>query len=220
MDKQITIGLTKNYRFHWQYSCAFTKWIPSNQFMHSGKTYNPATMTLERFGFIGMDKKCFWGMVGVDWVTPLKITQIKPGKEGGNTKKPKPPAPKPKPKPVKKFNYDGTMVAKCPAKAVIFTKTDPKYTFVNWDTTNECHDWKNFYSKDKVFKMRGFKWAKANAYSGRMYAKRTKDGKYYGMDADDFEGKGGDKQNDKTGPWHSVAKAFCKKMGLPWKSAI
>ena len=29
-DKQITKGLTKNYRFHWQYACAFTKWIPSN----------------------------------------------------------------------------------------------------------------------------------------------------------------------------------------------
>jgi hypothetical protein len=31
-------------------------------------------MTLERFGFIGMDKKCFWGMIGVEWLTPLKIT--------------------------------------------------------------------------------------------------------------------------------------------------
>ena len=62
-------------------------------------------MTLERFGFIGMDKKCFWGMVGVDWLTPLKIQQIKPG----NTKpvnKPKPkPVPKPKPTPPATAKY-------------------------------------------------------------------------------------------------------------------
>ena len=29
-DKQVTSGLTRNYKFHWQYACAFTKWIPSN----------------------------------------------------------------------------------------------------------------------------------------------------------------------------------------------
>ena len=33
-------------------------------------------MTLERFGFIGTDKKCFWGMVGVKWITPLKVEQL------------------------------------------------------------------------------------------------------------------------------------------------
>ena len=49
-------------------------------------------MTLERFGFIGMNKKCFWGMIGVDWVTPLKVEQIRPG--GGETNNPAPtPAP-------------------------------------------------------------------------------------------------------------------------------
>ena len=36
-------------------------------------------MTLERFGFIGTDKKCFWGMVGVKWITPLKVEQIPVG---------------------------------------------------------------------------------------------------------------------------------------------
>ena len=66
--------------------------------MHAGKAYDPTTMTLERFGFIGTDKKCFWGMVGVEWLTPLKIQQIKPGNGGSN--KPKPTKPKPeKPKP-------------------------------------------------------------------------------------------------------------------------
>jgi hypothetical protein len=29
-DKQVTSGFTRNYKFHWQYACAFTKWIPSN----------------------------------------------------------------------------------------------------------------------------------------------------------------------------------------------
>ena len=74
MDSQVTKGKAKNYKFHWKYACAFTKWIPSNQFMHAGKDYDAKTMTLERFGFIGMDKKCFWGMVGVEWLTPLRVT--------------------------------------------------------------------------------------------------------------------------------------------------
>ena len=73
LDKQTTKGKAKNYKFTWQYVCAFTKWVPSNQFMHAGKTYNDKSMTLERFGFIGMDKKCFWGMIGVEWITPLKV---------------------------------------------------------------------------------------------------------------------------------------------------
>ena len=67
----------KNYQYFWKYVCAFTKWIPTNQFLFSSsQTYDPATMTLERFGFIGTDKKCFWGMVGVKWLTPLKVEQI------------------------------------------------------------------------------------------------------------------------------------------------
>ena len=66
-DKQVTVGLTKNYKFHWKYACAFTKWVPSNQFLHAGQNYNPATMTLERFGFIGMDLKCEWSLIGSFW---------------------------------------------------------------------------------------------------------------------------------------------------------
>lgn len=85
--KQVTTGKTRNYKFHWKYACAFTKWVPSNQFMNAGQNYDAASMTLERFGFIGMNKKCFWGMIGVEWITPLKVTQLKSG---------------PTPKPVKK----------------------------------------------------------------------------------------------------------------------
>ena len=77
-DKQTTKGKTKYYSFNWKYACAFTKWTPTNQFLHANKKYNAATMTLERFGFIGEEKKCYWGMVGVFWVTPLKVVQIKP----------------------------------------------------------------------------------------------------------------------------------------------
>lgn len=71
--------------------------------MHAGKKYVAKSMTLERFGFVGLDKRCFWGMVGVEWLTPLRVTQIKPGAEA--PKKPvKKPTPKPKPKtPKSKF---------------------------------------------------------------------------------------------------------------------
>ena len=46
--------------------------------MYSGLDYNPAEMTLERFGFIGMDKRCFWGSIGVLWKRPLPVEQILP----------------------------------------------------------------------------------------------------------------------------------------------
>ena len=41
------------YKYMWREACAFTKWTPSNQFVHAGLTYDAGTMTLERFGFIG-----------------------------------------------------------------------------------------------------------------------------------------------------------------------
>lgn len=66
------------YKYMWKRACAFTKWVPSNQFMYANLDYNPATMTLERFGFIGMDKKCFWGAIGVLWKRPLPVDQILP----------------------------------------------------------------------------------------------------------------------------------------------
>ena len=62
----------------WKRACAFTKWVPSNQFMYANLDYNPDTMTLERFGFIGMDKKCYWGSIGVLWKRPLPVEQILP----------------------------------------------------------------------------------------------------------------------------------------------
>ena len=61
--------------------CAFTKWIPSNQFMHSGRKYDPKKMTLERFGFIGMEKGCFWGLIGVIWKQPLPVAGLKHNEE-------------------------------------------------------------------------------------------------------------------------------------------
>ena len=89
-DKTTTNGYTyKNYQYFWKFVCAFTKWIPTNQFLHAGKNYVAAEMTLERFGFIGTDKKCFWGMVGVKWITPLKVEQMIPNAIA-------PPAPAPK----------------------------------------------------------------------------------------------------------------------------
>ena len=58
-------GKAPNYKFDWKFVCAFTKWTPTNQFIHANKKYDPASMTLERFGFIGQDRSCFWGMTGV-----------------------------------------------------------------------------------------------------------------------------------------------------------
>ena len=66
------------YKYMWKKACAFTKWVPSNQFMYANLDYNPETMTLERFGFIGMDKKCYWGSIGVLWKRPLPVDQILP----------------------------------------------------------------------------------------------------------------------------------------------
>ena len=62
----------------WKHACAFTKWVPSNQFMYANLDYNPDTMTLERFGFIGMDRRCFWGSIGLLWKRPLPVEQILP----------------------------------------------------------------------------------------------------------------------------------------------
>ena len=68
----------QHYLYMWKHACAFTKWVPSNQFMYSGLDYDDSTMTLERFGFIGMDKRCFWGSIGVLWKRPLPVEQILP----------------------------------------------------------------------------------------------------------------------------------------------
>ena len=69
----------QHYLYMWKEACAYTKWVPSNQFMYSGLDYNEQTMTLERFGFIGMEKKCYWGSIGVLWKRPLPVEQILPG---------------------------------------------------------------------------------------------------------------------------------------------
>ena len=46
--------------------------------MYSNLDYDANTMTLERFGFIGMDKRCFWGSIGILWKRPLPVEQILP----------------------------------------------------------------------------------------------------------------------------------------------
>jgi cell division septation protein DedD len=63
----------QNYLYMWKHACAYLKWVPSNQFMYSGIDYNEESMTLERFGFIGMDKRCFWGSIGIIWKRPLPV---------------------------------------------------------------------------------------------------------------------------------------------------
>ena len=68
----------QHYLYMWKHACAFTKWVPSNQFMYGNIDYNAETMTLERFGFIGMNKRCFWGSIGLLWKRPLPVEQILP----------------------------------------------------------------------------------------------------------------------------------------------
>ena len=62
----------------WKFTCSFTKWIPSNQFVYANLDYNNQTMTLERFGFVGLDQKCYWGLIGILWTSPLQVEQILP----------------------------------------------------------------------------------------------------------------------------------------------
>ena len=83
----------------WKHACSFTKWVPSNQFMYSNLDYDPSTMTLERFGFIGMDKRCFWGSIGVLWKRPLPVEQILPNATILVKKPVAPPTPPPPPPP-------------------------------------------------------------------------------------------------------------------------
>jgi len=93
----------QHYLYMWKHACAFTKWVPSNQFMYANLDYNADTMTLERFGFIGMDRRCFWGSIGILWKRPLPVEQILPN----ITVQVQPaPAPAPKPKPEEKLPYD------------------------------------------------------------------------------------------------------------------
>jgi hypothetical protein len=33
---QVTTGKAPHYKFKWRYACAFSKWVPSNQFINSG----------------------------------------------------------------------------------------------------------------------------------------------------------------------------------------
>ena len=68
------------YKYMWKHACAFTKWTPSNQWLWEAvqkpalkMRYTPSTMDLSRFGLIGTEKKCFWGMIGVLWKKPLGL---------------------------------------------------------------------------------------------------------------------------------------------------
>ena len=66
------------YTYHWQWVCEFMTWTPTNQFIFDHRTFDPKTMTLHRFGMIGWNKDCYWGMTGVMWIQPLQVNQIKP----------------------------------------------------------------------------------------------------------------------------------------------
>lgn len=80
----------QEFLYMWKNGCTYTKWVPSNQFVYSGLDYNENTMTLERFGFIGMDKECYFGSIGMLWKFPLLSEMIMPEPMAtGNTEGPK-----------------------------------------------------------------------------------------------------------------------------------
>merc|ERR1712224_640627 len=71
----------QKYLYMWKHACQFTTWTPTNQFLHKNYaahqsgTLNFKEMDLSRFGFIGTDKECFWGLIGVHWIKPLPVAQ-------------------------------------------------------------------------------------------------------------------------------------------------
>ena len=85
--------------------------------MYSNLDYDAETMTLERFGFIGMDKRCFWGAIGVLWKRPLPVLQILPNSTIQN-EPPKEPE-KPEPKPPKKDEPEPPKPPVIPDKKVV-----------------------------------------------------------------------------------------------------
>ena len=53
--KTRTFGHTYlNYQFYWKFVCSFTRWIPSDQFLGANMEFDPYSMTLERFGVVGI----------------------------------------------------------------------------------------------------------------------------------------------------------------------
>ena len=36
-------------------------------------------LALDRFGLVGYNKTCFWGLIGIQWVTPLPVFQLNLG---------------------------------------------------------------------------------------------------------------------------------------------
>ena len=78
-----TTRVTKeqSYLYMWKHACAFSKWVPTNQFLHANYeaakagTINWQEKDLSRFGFIGSDKQCYWGLISVHWHKPLPVSQ-------------------------------------------------------------------------------------------------------------------------------------------------
>ena len=71
----------QSYLYMWKHACAFSKWVPTNQFLHANlaqhkaKAINFKEFDLSRFGFIGSDKQCYWGLIAVHWIKPLPVSQ-------------------------------------------------------------------------------------------------------------------------------------------------
>ena len=62
----------------WRRDCFFASYTPSNQYLHSlGAPFKPpAGLDYSRFGLIGHNKQCQWGLFGVQWIKPLPVFQV------------------------------------------------------------------------------------------------------------------------------------------------
>lgn len=84
----------QSYTYMWKWQCVFTKWVPTNQYLHEHAaeaalgTIQWTQLDLSRFGMIGTEEKCYWGLIAVHWLKPLPVHQELSGpKEAAEEKK-------------------------------------------------------------------------------------------------------------------------------------
>ena len=187
----------------WKFQCAYTRWTPTNQYLHDNPKTNwqSSKITLARFGFVGWDEKCYWGLFGVQWVKPLPVYQVKSGKVAGTKATGTAGATgKSTPKNPVKYNgktYDFVSIKKGGQKFEAIKTGKNKYLGMMWYNDGK-NGWMpvetdNSYRKTtpKVFcKLVGLPWKNADSYYGNKKKKGYCDGNFYGPTFYKFNKKG------------------------------
>ena len=65
------IDLNQHYVYMWQVACSYQRYSPTNQFLYAG--LKRKDLDFSRFGLIGYDKDCFFGLIGVMWRQPVPV---------------------------------------------------------------------------------------------------------------------------------------------------